>query len=88
MRLTEDDLCSPRGLGCIRVKEGHQVVLHDILYKRTTEADKRDTYNNSKEGKPSVGLLVGRGEDLGGEGTELIEPKMTVEEQDAENTDE
>ena len=58
--LTEDNLGRRGGLGRIGVEEGHQVVLHDILNERTAEADERDTYDNSEEGKPSVGLSAGR----------------------------
>ena len=60
IEFTEDNLGRRRGLGCIGVEEGHQVVLHDILNERTAEADERDTYDNSEEGKPSVGLSAGR----------------------------
>ena len=73
MRLTEDNLGRLGGLGCIRVKEGQQVVPHGILNKRTAEADKRDTNDNSEEGKPSVGWSTKRVEGrTGEEGTELI----------------
>lgn len=73
MGLTEDNLGGVGGLGCIRVKEGHQIVLHDILYEGTAVADERDTEDNGEERKPSVGRLAGRVEDrVVGEGTELI----------------
>jgi len=59
MRLTEDNLGRLGGLGGIRVKEGHQVVLRGILDEGTAEADERDTYDDSEEGKPSVGWSAG-----------------------------
>lgn len=48
MRLTEDNLCGLGGLGRIRVKEGHQIVLDGIFNEGTAVADKRDTDDNGK----------------------------------------
>lgn len=88
MGLTEDHLGGVGGFCCIRVKEGHQIVLDDILDEGTAEANEGDTKNDGEERKPSVGRLARRVEDwVMGEGTELIEPKMAAEEQDAENAD-
>jgi len=73
MRRTEDNLGRRRGLGCIGVKEGQQVVTCGIFDKRTAEADERHTHDNGEEGKPSVGWLAGGVEDeVAGEVTELV----------------
>jgi hypothetical protein len=88
-RLTEDNLGGLRGLGCIRVEEGHQVILDDILDKGTAIANKRDAHYHNEEGKPSANWSAGKVEDLVvSERTVLIQPKTTAKEQDAEHTDE
>lgn len=54
IRLTEDNLGRHRGLRCIEVKEGDQIV-HDILDEGTAEADEGNTHDDGGKGKPSVG---------------------------------
>jgi hypothetical protein len=73
MGLTEENLSGVGGFGRIRVKEGHQIVIGDILDERAAVADEGDTEDNSKERKPSADRSVGRDEDrVVEEGTELI----------------
>jgi len=73
MRRTKDNLGGRRGLGCIRVKEGQQVVACGIFNKGTAEANERDTHDNGEEGKPSVGWSAGMvGDEVAGEVTKLV----------------
>lgn len=81
MKPTEDDLGGPGGLGRVRVKEGDKVVIDDILDERTAVADERDADNNGEEGEPSVEGSAERVKDVVvEEGTELIKPKVAMEE--------
>jgi len=53
-KYTEDNLGGLRGLGCIRVEEGHQIILDGILDKGTAIANKRNAHYHSEERKPLI----------------------------------